>query len=85
MAIFLNRYKINNYKISSEEHIWNLIYIDGTWKHLDATWDDPVSTDGRDILLDEFFLIDTNSLQEKEKNLEKENHNFDKNIYIEAN
>ena len=31
MSIFLNRFNINNYKIASEEHIWNLVYLNNNW------------------------------------------------------
>lgn len=85
IAIFLNRYGYNNYKISSEEHIWNLVKTSDGWKHIDATWDDPISPDGRDILLHDFFLINTNDLFEKENNLEEQDHLYNKEIYIEAN
>lgn len=80
MALFLDKMKIENYKISSEKHIWNLVFIDGKWKHLDLTWDDPVVNTGIDILLDTFFLIDTNTLLEKDKT----QHEFDQNVFIEA-
>lgn len=85
MAIFLNRYGINNYKISSNEHIWNLVYIDGEWKHLDVTWDDPVTSNGTDVLLHDFFLIDSQELFNKEQSFEQENHQFDRNLYMEVN
>ena len=26
----------------AENHAWNLVRVNGTWYHLDATWDDPV-------------------------------------------
>jgi len=84
MAIFLSSQGFNNYKISSEEHIWNLVNIDGIWKHLDATWDDPVTSNGNNIIIHDFFLIDTNKLREKENNLNKENHLFNEEFYIEA-
>lgn len=84
MAIFLNRLGINNYKISSDEHIWNLVYIDGAWKHLDVTWDDPVTSNGNNILLHDFFLISTQQLIDIEGSLEKNNHEFDRNLYKEA-
>lgn len=80
MAIYLNFLNIKNYKISSENHIWNLIYLDGNWLHLDMTWDDPVASDGNQYLLHNFFLIDTNELLA----LDKVEHSFDRNIYIEA-
>lgn len=85
MAIFLNKYNINNYKISSADHIWNLVYINNEWKHIDATWDDPVTSNGKNVLLDDFFLISTTELMQKEKELEISNHDYDTNIYIEAN
>ena len=84
MAIFLSNEGFNNYKISSEEHIWNLVNIDGVWKHIDATWDDPVTSSGKNILIHDFFLIDTKTLREKEDSLNKENHYFNEVLYIEA-
>ena len=85
IAIFLNKHNFNNYRISSEEHIWNLVNIENTWKHIDATWDDPVATDGRNILLHDFFMIDTQTLIEREGKIDTIRHNYDKNVYIEAN
>lgn len=84
MAIFLTKLGLNNYKISSEKHIWNLVYFDGSWKHIDVTWDDPVTNDGSNVLLHDFFLIDTNQLLEKESSLGKNEHSFDKTLYLEA-
>lgn len=78
MAIFLNKLNIENYKISNDTHIWNLIHINGTWRHLDATWDDPVSkyNENRDT----YFLIDYKTLESFKDNT----HNFNKEIYKEA-
>ncbi len=78
MAIFLNALDIKNYKISNRSHIWNLVYINGTWKHLDTTWDDPVSEYNANR--DTYFLINTDELAKLNDNT----HEFDKNIYIEA-
>ena len=81
MALFLDKMNIPNYKISSENHIWNLVYIDNKWLHLDLTWDDPVINNGEISTIDHtYFLIDTNKLL----NIEKTEHNFDENIFIEA-
>ena len=80
MAIYLNRLGVKNYKISSNTHIWNFIYLDGYWYHLDATWDDPVASDGKAHLLHNFFMIRTDEL----RNLDNKEHNFDTSIYIEA-
>ena len=78
MAIFLDALDIKNYKISNETHIWNLIYVNGTWKHLDATWDDPVSEYNANR--DTYFLISTDELEKLKDNT----HTFDKSVYIEA-
>lgn len=80
MKIYLDILNIPNYKISNTEHIWNLVYINNTWLHLDLTWDDPVTTNNQDVLLDTFFLINTNELLKNDP----EGHLFDKNYYIEA-
>lgn len=85
MAIFLSKLGFNNYKISSDLHIWNLVYINGEWKHIDATWDDPVTTNGENVLIHDFFLINTYELFSRENNYEMNNHEFNRNLYLEAN
>ena len=37
MAIYLNKLGIQNYRITSSNHIWNLIHLDNKWYHMDAT------------------------------------------------
>lgn len=78
MAIFLDKMNIINYKISNDEHIWNLVYLDGQWYHLDLTWDDPISD--ININRDTYFLITTETLEK----LNDGTHNFNKEIYKEA-
>ena len=80
MAIFLNELGIDNYKITSESHIWNLVNIDKKWLHLDLTWDDPVTKNGKDKLEKMFFLIDNKQL----KKLKVTKHDYDKEVYKEA-
>lgn len=78
VSIFLNKLNIENYKISNDSHIWNLVYLNGVWSHLDATWDDPISkfNENRDT----YFLISYDELV----NLDDNTHSFDKTIYREA-
>ena len=78
MAIFLNKLNIPNYKISNNEHIWNLAYINGQWLHIDLTWDDPVTD--KNVNRDNYFLITTTELNKQVDN----SHSFDKNIFVEA-
>lgn len=80
MKIYLDKLGIPNYKISNSNHIWNLVNLDGEWLHLDLTWDDPVTTDGSNILLDRFFLITTSELHK----LDSTGHNFNSIYYPEA-
>ncbi len=80
MSLFLEKMEVKNYRISSSTHVWNLVYVEGKWRHLDLTWDDPITNDGSDILSSEYFLIDFNTL----KNKSDTEHKFDEKIYVEA-
>ena len=80
MSIFLNILGIQNYKVTSENHIWNLVNLDGVWYHLDMTWDDPIASDGKQYLIHNFFLISTEQLLK----LDTVEHNFNTNVYVEA-
>lgn len=80
MSLFLEKMNVKNYRISSDTHVWNLVYVDNIWLHLDLTWDDPLTSDGSDLLSDKYFLIDNNTL----KNNSDKEHVFDETIYIEA-
>ena len=79
MQLFLERLNVKNFRVSSDNHIWNVLYINNTWKHLDLTWDDPVASDGKDYLEYNYFLIDTNQLL----TLEQTQHNFNLEHYTE--
>lgn len=79
MELFLEELGIQSYKISSEQHVWNAIYLDGEWYHLDLTWDDPVTSTGENLIEHNFFLVDTPTLLE----LEQTEHNFNQDIYPE--
>lgn len=68
MQLFLERMGIKNFKVSSEEHIWNAVLLDDKWYHLDLTWDDPVVSDGRDYLEHTFFLVTTKEITKEGRN-----------------
>lgn len=90
MAIILSKLNINNYKIAynpndpnEEGHVWNALNIDGVWKHLDLTWDDPVG-DGRDYLYHKYFIVSTEEMKEADTgNIQVTEHDFDKLVYQE--
>ena len=78
MAIFLDKLNIINYKISNDQHIWNLVYLDNRWLHLDLTWDDPISD--QNITRDNYFLITSKTLEEFNDGV----HYFNNDTYPEA-
>lgn len=80
MELFLNKMGLMTYKITSPTHIWNLIYIDGKWYHLDLTWDNPIVNGNGKLLLHDFFLIPTSKLSQ----IDTGHHQFDENVYKEA-
>ncbi len=91
MAIFLTLMGYDNYKVATTEngnnnyegHIWNAVKINDEWFHLDLTWDDPVSSDGKDYLYHKYFLINTEELITADSNITSNDHVFDKTIYGE--
>lgn len=80
MELFFEKMGLKSYRVSSYLHIWNAVKIKDKWYHIDLTWDDPVLSDGTDDVLHDYMLIDTKKLLE----LEKSQHNFDQNIFIEV-
>ena len=82
MAIMISRLGIPNFKVASATHVWNAVYVDGKWSHIDLTWDDPVSADGTQILWHKYFMISSEDfLTLDEKN--ETDHVFDKTVYLE--
>ena len=72
--------QLENYKISSANHVWNAVNINGTWYHLDLTWDDPITNTGENLLKYDFYLITTDRLLL----IEQTEHNFDQSVYQEV-
>lgn len=91
MALFLNKFGYKNFKIATTPddknltgHIWNAVYLNNKWLHLDVTWDDPVSEDGKDYLLHKYFLITDDELKKADEGkVIVTEHNYLKNIYSE--
>lgn len=79
MAIFLDKIGVKNFRVSNKEHIWNVIFLDKNWYHLDLTWDDPVTSDGQQVILYDFYLITTEEL----KNKNTLQHEYNNNLYLE--
>ncbi len=80
MALFLDKLNVPNIKVNSDTHVWNLVYLDGKWHHLDLTWDDPYTNSDMNVINHNFFLID----YERLKKWDTKEHEFDESVYIEA-
>lgn len=93
LAIFLSILGFDNFKIAtapeeisyeSTGHVWNAIYYENSWRHIDLTWDDPVGKDGKEYLYHKYFLVTNDELNEADQGEVKiEEHNFNKLIYSE--
>ena len=81
MALFLNRLKVPNFKVASSTHVWNAVFLEGNWLHLDLTWDDPVDEGNRSSnnLIHKFYLISTATLEDYQIT----DHDFPKIVYQE--
>ncbi len=80
MELFLEKLGVKSYKVSSSNHVWNAIYLNQSWYHIDLTWDDPVTSTQENVLDHSFFLITTQQLLQ----LEKKEHTFDQSVYQEV-
>jgi len=82
MAIFLTKFGLKNFRVASETHVWNAVFINGEWLNIDLTWDDPITKDSDvDTLLHQFFLVNKEKLLE----FDTKDHTFDTTIYQELN
>lgn len=50
-------------KANGEDHMWNMVELDGRWYHVDVTWDDPVMTNGGSALRHDYFLISDRTIR----------------------
>ena len=84
MQLFLEKLQLKNYRVSSDDHIWNALYMNGRWLHLDLTWDDPVYSDGSSGITYDYYLLSTKELIQRDNETKKtERHDFDFDHYLE--
>ena len=77
-AIAMDILNIPNFKVSSKEHIWNVIYYNNAWYHIDVTWDDDEINKNNNT---NFFMINTDTLLKKDKKDHDFNIAFYKELY----
>ena len=66
----LNRAGIRSEEVLSEKmaHCWNYLYLNGSWYHVDVTWDDPIYHGRRPdktSISHEYFLLSDKKIAEK--------------------
>ena len=77
MSIFLDKLGLENIRVATDEHVWNAVLLNGTWYHIDLTWDDPIVTSGEDIIQYDYFMITTSELENKND----KDHIYNKEVY----
>ena len=75
-AIFMDKLNVPNFNVSTKDHVWNVVYYDGRWRHIDVTWDDDEFNKNNNY---NFYMISTDELLEKDK----ESHDFNQELYLE--
>ncbi|MGN0670121.1 MAG: transglutaminase domain-containing protein [Oscillospiraceae bacterium] len=55
---------IGTTSLSSGPHMWNMVKVDGKWYHMDVTWDDPLTTNGKPTLRYDYFLLSEAKIKE---------------------
>ena len=81
MALFLDRFNIPNILVPSDTHVWNLVYVNNKWLHLDVTWDDPVVIGGGEMLRYDYYLITNDDLSKLDGT---NNHTYNSDYYLET-
>lgn len=54
-------------------HTWNIVNIEGDCYHIDATWNDPIADNGKEILIYDYFNLTDEEMGK--------DHTWDKNDY----
>ena len=80
-SIIMSKLNIENFKVASDLHIWNAVYLDNRWLNVDVTWDDPVNIDDEteNSLIYDYYLVTADELLKTDNS----NFMFDKTIYKE--
>ena len=76
-SIFMDKLNIKNYKVVSNTHVWNVVYVNNEWKHIDVTFDDPANNYDINASNYNYYLINSSKLNNSNE------HNFNKEIYSE--
>lgn len=65
----LQQLGITCFNVSGADHGWNYVMVDGEWYQLDTTWGDPLTDDGSQVLIHDYFLV-TDEEMERDHTIE---------------
>lgn len=60
----------------TDEHVWNIVKLDGKWYNIDLTWDDPISESGENIISYDYFLKSAEDFADHERASEYSTQEF---------
>ncbi len=63
-------------------HAWNIVKVNGKWYNIDLTWDDPISSDGKPMLVYDYFLKSTKDFIDHKRDAEYKTDTFVKTYPI---
>lgn len=59
-------------------HAWNIVKVDGKWYNIDLTWDDPITSNGTQVLRYDYFLKNEEDFINHTRNKEYNTKEFKK-------
>lgn len=68
MQLLLNRSGVSNYLITNDDHMWNIVTLNGQNYHLDVTWDDLDSED-KNLVSHMYFNVTDREISIDHRNL----------------
>ena len=55
---------------NTQSHMWDIVKLEGTYYHLDLTWDDPIIESGGDVIRYSFFNITDEQIRKTHSNFD---------------
>jgi hypothetical protein len=60
-------------------HAWNIVRVNGEWYNIDLTWDDPIMSNGEQVLRYDYFLKNTKEFKDHRRDSE-----FNTKVFLKA-
>jgi transglutaminase/protease-like cytokinesis protein 3 len=57
-------------------HAWNIVKVSGKWYNIDLTWDDPITSSGKQVLRYDYFLKSTDDFKDHKRDPEFKTKTF---------